>query len=53
MANIISNKSLCETITDIKKDFVGDCKFHIACAEGEFENVIVSVNADGTWAYIA
>ena len=53
MANIISNKSLYETITDIQKDFVGDRKFHIACSEGEFDNVIVTVNEDGTWAYVA
>ena len=48
-----SKKDLYGAVADIKKDFVGDRKFHIACAEGEFDNVLVSVNKDGTWAYVA
>lgn len=48
-----SQKDLYGAISDIKKDFIGHRKFHIACSEGEFDNVIVSVNKDGTWAYVA
>lgn len=50
---IISQKDLFNTVSEITKEFVGERKFHITCAEGEFKNVIVSVNEDGTWAYVA
>lgn len=50
---VVSQKNLYGAIFDIKKDFIGDRKFRIVCAEGVFDNVIVSVNKDGTWAYVA
>ena len=50
---INSQKDLFNTVSDIAKNFIGERKFYITCSDGEFKNVIVSVNGDGTWAYVA